>query len=298
MSRTSRVPYHQNVYDLLSIEPGECPRAAVMIAAHEAKHGPLPASLREWYLQPNMVPIEIPDDVEPHEFGAGTLWHDYLPHDMGNRYHVRALREVLSNWDRTRRRGAGASADVLSTWGYYTWTWAVMPDGTDDPPVWVTADALDPRAEPSKQQAASFSEFLSDQFAEFYEKGTSDFVDGHCGADPAHANGLWLRTPAEPFEPAVIDFLCEQLGEPERTPRPGDVTTFTFRLPDGILRVTADAPTHAAGLSAWWLHADTPERLAELARLVLPFGTLRDTLRADTEPARAVLALIGCGRGS
>ena len=51
----------------------------------------------------------------------------------------------------------------------------------------------------------------------------------------------------------------------------------------------ADAPALAGGLSAWWVHADTPDRLAALARLVLPFGTLRDTLRADTDPARDVL---------
>ena len=50
MTRVSRVPYHQNVYDLLQVEPGECPEARRMIEEHEAKHGPLPASVREWYL--------------------------------------------------------------------------------------------------------------------------------------------------------------------------------------------------------------------------------------------------------
>ncbi|MCI0700989.1 MAG: hypothetical protein L0241_07895 [Planctomycetia bacterium] len=55
MSRVSRVPYHQNVYDLLQLEPGESPEAARMIAEHEAQHGSLPASVKEWYLGPNLV---------------------------------------------------------------------------------------------------------------------------------------------------------------------------------------------------------------------------------------------------
>lgn len=104
-----------------------------------------------------------------------------------------------------------------------------------------------------------------------------------------YANGLWLRSPAEPFEPAVIDFLIDQFGEPERTPRPGNVTTYTFRPDGSIIRITADEPKLGGGLSAWWVHADTPEKLAELARLIVPFGTLRETLRADTDPARNVL---------
>jgi hypothetical protein len=87
----------------------------------------------------------------------------------------------------------------------------------------------------------------------------------------------------------VIDFLIEHYGEPEVTPKPGSVSTYAWRSPGGMLRVTADEPTLAGGLSGWWLHADTPERLAEFAQLLLPWGTLRATLRTDTEPARDVL---------
>ena len=35
VSRASRIPYHQNVYDLLQIEPGASPEAARMIAEYE-----------------------------------------------------------------------------------------------------------------------------------------------------------------------------------------------------------------------------------------------------------------------
>ena len=60
MPRETNVPYHQNVYDLLDLEPGVCPVASRMIADHEAEYGPLPASVREWYCVPKMVPLERP----------------------------------------------------------------------------------------------------------------------------------------------------------------------------------------------------------------------------------------------
>ena len=59
--------------------------------------------------------------------------------------------------------------------------------------------------------------------------------------------------------------------------------------------MTADAPAYLDPLSAWWIHAATPERLAEFARLLLPWGTLGATLRADTAPARDVLHRIRTG---
>jgi hypothetical protein len=58
VSRISCVPYHQNVSDLLRIESGVCPKAARMIATHEARHGPLSASVREWYRVPGVVSTE------------------------------------------------------------------------------------------------------------------------------------------------------------------------------------------------------------------------------------------------
>jgi hypothetical protein len=152
---------------------------------------------------------------------------------------------------------------------------------------------------------SSFSEFLFAWFA-FYYHGLETITDDSFvplrfmshNADPGarhqappkpYHNGLWLRSPAEPFQPPVIDFLIDHFGEPQRTPRPGNVTTFTFRPDGGTIRVTADEPTLTSALSAWWVHADTPDRLAEFAALLAPWGTLRESLRADTDPARAVL---------
>jgi len=94
----------------------------------------------------------------------------------------------------------------------------------------------------------------------------------------------------------VIDCLTEQFGEPERAAREGDVTTYTFRPNGGTVRVTADQPALTGALSAWWVHADTPERLAEFPRMLTPWGTLRDTHRADTDAARALLSAVRASR--
>jgi hypothetical protein len=289
MGRTSRVPYHQNVFDLLQLEPAESPEAARMITEHESQHGPLPTSLREWYLVPDMVPLDTPEEAETSDVGPGTLWHDYLPHDMGMRYHVTPLADVLYRCANARLHEPEPLVEVLHTWGYYTWTWSVKLDGSDDPPVRVEPERIGHRPGPPKERLTSFSEFAAALFAEFYLNRSDPFVEGNRGAPPIHANGLWLRTPVEPFALPVIDFLHDQFGEPERTPRPGNVTTHTFRPDGGTIRVTTDEPSLAGGLSAWWVHAETPDRLAELGRLLLPWGTLRDTLRADTDPAREVL---------
>src|SRR5687768_5540217 len=79
MSRVTRVPYHQNVYDLLQIEPGESPEAARMIAEHEATHGSLPASVREWYLVPNVGPLVAVIDADPDRWWITDSFGQRLP---------------------------------------------------------------------------------------------------------------------------------------------------------------------------------------------------------------------------
>jgi hypothetical protein len=84
VTRASNVPYHQNVYDLLQLEPGESPEAAQLIAEHEARHGPVPASVREWYLVPQVLqkrlyPLDHLDhrlEPEPPPGMARTLRRD------------------------------------------------------------------------------------------------------------------------------------------------------------------------------------------------------------------------------
>jgi|GEM_PF-6375761 len=292
MSRVSRVPYHQNVYDLLQLEPGESPEAARLIAEHEAKHGPLPASVREWYLVPNVVMLQ-PRPSEWHrqwELNHGKIWWDYSNQDPPV-----PLPNLLDDIARLKSRPDFPYVRILhENQGVVRW-WLEL-NGSDDPPVW--GDNEQPE-DPAvwTQTAETLSSFVVEWIALYYQRNWTPLSRNSSDARRRQAtrfikpynNGLWLRTPDEPFQPPVIDFLIDQFGEPERTPRPGNVTTYNYYPAGGTIRVTADDPTLTGGLSAWWIHADAPERLAEFARLLLSWGTLHDTLRADTDPARKVL---------
>jgi hypothetical protein len=294
VSRASRVPYHQNVYDLLGIEPGESPEAARMIAEHEAQHGPLPASVKEWYLVPNVVLLDRrPDEwVEQWTLNEGKLWWEYSNQDPPV-----PLLNFLDDLAQLSEGPAPPYVIILhENQGVVRWWVEIRVNGSDDPPVWVDNDQPDDTAAWTRSDER-FSEFLVRWFGNFYlqpwtplsRNGSDAKFNGVRPFVKPYANRLWLRTPDEPFQPPVIDFLTDHFGEPERTARPGNVTTYTFRPPGGTIRVTADEPTLTGGLSAWWVHAETRERLAEFAELLRPWGTLRDTLRADTDPARAVL---------
>lgn len=275
MSRVSRVPYHQNVYDLLGIEPSECAAARRMIEEHEAMHGPLPASIREWCLVRDAV---IATAAEP----VAERLRATLPL-------AEFLHEHTSFWRMLRVGRANGGEDG--------W-WVKRAALTDDPGV--AHERMDTAINLETEQEVPYSQFLlalvlgegSWQLAAWPVGTEIEIVDGAArrrGGAPAIAGAVWLRAAEEPFQPPVIDFLTDHFGEPDRTPRPGNVTSYTFRPNGGTIRITADEPALTGALSAWWIHADTPERLAEFAALLLPWGTLRDTLRADTELARDVL---------
>lgn len=280
VSRVSRVPYHQNVYDLLGIEPGVCPDAARMIAEHEAQHGPLPASVREWYLVPNVAPLDW-NGARGSHVDSPHIWKRF----SGSAY-PEPLAELLSDgtWEWSERQTFPCA--VIMRANQDDARWWVGVDGSDDPPVWLEFD-FEPQ-EAWDRVADTFSGFLFERIDGHYHVRGRPSSPVASGTQP-HSNGLWLRSRDEPFQPPVIDFLTDHFGEPERAPHAGEVTSYIFRPAGGTIRVTADEPALTGGLSAWWVHADTAERLAEFARLLLPWGTLRDTFRADTDPARAVL---------
>ncbi len=287
------MPYHQNVYDLLQLEPGECPIAARMIAAHEFECGLLPAAVCEWYQVPNVVLPRA--DEWSLENEHGTSWHEFSGDD-----HPVTLDQVLDNFAAIAQEGGPPHVRVISDQQGAV-SWFIEVDGSEDPPVWIGTDEED--TTDWEQTAERFSDFVFEWIADTYLESHTPLSENWHGRNDdefddlpikprfvkVHINGLWLRTPDEPLTAPIIDFLTEQFGEPERIARPGDVTTYTYRPEGGTIRVTADDPAHPDPLSAWWVHADTPERLAEFARLLLPWGTLRDTLRADTAPARDVL---------
>jgi hypothetical protein len=305
VSRTSRVPYHQNAYDLLGVVGWQQfggPTAEIARWEHRTGHK-FPPAMTEFYT--TSVTLRLGGE-EPRDLTLTLpeLWSEYSNDERAN-----STEEVLRHSDRpwrVREEVEPGPYFRVMTENQGNWAMYLRASGDDDPPAYVTNGELYFLCPPELYREnlgwcrlGQFTDVLFDWLSYYYLE--TSWVPLHFNgyqANPElrrlapprrHKNGLWFRTPAEPFAPPVIDYLIEQLDEPERTPRPGNVTTYTFRPPGGIIRVTADEPGLAGALSAWWIHADMPERLAELARLVLPFGTLRETLRADTGAAREVL---------
>src|SRR5262245_60067770 len=139
MCRTSRIPYHQNVYDLLQLEPGESPEAARMIAEHEAAHGPLPAAVREWYSVPDVVLLRpTPDDWgDLWNLCPGTLWWEFSNEDPAE-----PLPDVLTQFVGVRNRPEFPYVRVLNE-NQGVVRWWVKVTGSDDPPVWCDNDRED-----------------------------------------------------------------------------------------------------------------------------------------------------------
>jgi hypothetical protein len=285
VSRASNVPYHQNVYDLLQLDPGVCPKASRLIAAHEARFGPLPASLREWYLVPGVV------STERRGWESAVGWYG------NNDDPPRSLPRVLAQFAR-RPTDVPRSYICFMDGHIGECRYFFKLNATTDPPVYDDYGRRDHLQ--WKRLADTFSAYLMDCFVHNHQQNL--LLRPHMTAAGieriTYPNSLWLRCPLEPFPPPVIDFLTDHFGEPERTPRPRLVTTYTFRPPGGTIRVTADEPSRTGAMSAWWVHADTSERLAEFGRLLLPWGTLRDALRADTEGGRDALRRIRGERGA
>jgi hypothetical protein len=312
VSRTSRVPYFQNLYDLMSLEPRPRPNAAEAIRGWERLNGRrFPRAMAEFYSTQAVLHC---GPTQEHEWAIPLveLWSEF-----SNDEHAHSLDELLGPGNRPEDdgilpRGYDPLAHpeplfCLIAENQGVWVLYAVADGTDDPPVcsteWGFGEWFSGSGDESPdgwQRIGCFTETIFAWFVGYYHKtrfGPLMFFDEatstYWDAPPKpYANGLWLRTQAEPFAPPVVDFLTELLGEPERTPRPGHVTTYTFRPDGGTVRVTADEPSLTGGLSAWWVHAESAERLAALGRLLTPWGTLRKTLRADTDPARQVLELL------
>ena len=312
MSRASRVPYHQNVYDLLQAETRPLPDAIQVIREWENNTGNhFPEAMAEWYTSEGQMRCGE---------GLRQLWRVPLVDlwsEFSNSERAFSLAELFGSHNRPEhlwRAPSGYHEEdypqpffrlIFENQG--NWCLFAYAEDSDDPPVYATDGEYGPWLDfghdidhgPGWRQIGTFSEIFFLWFASYYI--VADFVPLSFNSNTAESHreelappkpyrdGLWLRTPDEPFQPPVIDFLTDHFGEPERTPRPGNVTTYTYRPPGGTIRVTADEPTLTGALSAWWIHAETSERLAEFAKLLRPWGTLRKTLCADTDPARAVL---------
>ncbi|MEO2088283.1 MAG: hypothetical protein ABGY75_02140, partial [Gemmataceae bacterium] len=285
MPRVTNVPYHQNVYDLLDLEPGVCPVASRMIADHEAEFGPLPASVREWYSVPKMVPLEgQPQGMHGRysEWQLGMLWYDYSNDDPSV-----PLAEVLEQFSRSARGLEPLDGDprgyvLLKIENQQCVLWRLKLDDDGDPPVY---SELTPSV-PSRWDKLNdhFSDFTWWWFQHYHGERFTPLStrqnwedEGAVLATKPNENTHWLCTPATPYPVPLIDYLIDHLGDPDIRPVPlatrpqsrqyatdlfGDpvpyqspsgVSQFTFTSDDGLIRLTTDNLDHPNPHAAWWI---------------------------------------------
>jgi hypothetical protein len=310
-----RLSYHQNVFDLLGYEPPVSAARRKRLRALEKEVGPLPAAVGDWYAREGVV---ADGEIAGGERRTPADWKTDLWMTWTNFYQNGYLTPApLGNFCNGLRRVAthppveGAAEDttplssndysvvdgvpyvVLCRDGYGDFNYVLGLDGSDDPVVRVDLGGS------LHEDRFRFSEHVFRTIAVGYltewtptsifgrddEGLMDDFDDGFDEEaepptfDKPYANGLWLRNPRAAFAAPLLDYLLEQLGEAE-VARTSDVTRHEFRTASGLVRVTTDGE-----LSALWAHAKDEAGLAELARLLLPWGELL----ADTDAARKVL---------
>lgn len=310
MPRETNVPYHQNVYDLLDLEPGVCPIASRMIADHEAEYGPLPASVREWYSVPKMVPLAS-DESDGHE---GTLWFDYSNADGSV-----PLPDVLTKFSRLSGRLLHDDNDpsdrnvavMIENQGVVTWE--IDIEGDEDPPV--LSDWHDPEGPTLwSPRGIPFSQFVWVWLSRYHREDFTPLSLRHIpdihrrerppGRKPNESTH-WLCTPATPYPVPLIDYLIDHLGDPAIRPVPlckrpqsrqyatdlfGDpvpyqsptgVSQFTFTCADGLIRLTTDNLDHPNPHVAWWIAGHTREAFERLRELLRPWNCFGPVVRTS-----------------
>jgi hypothetical protein len=290
-----RVSYHQNVFDLLGVERHHLDSRSWRGFHPEDLWRCLPASVREWYGYEAAVPGvgRIGEELwRDHHYAAGHLWHDFSDGD-----HPWSLACLCEQLQGQPVNGFSVLPDHL-----YVLTariggcnWLVERQG-DDPVVWRDNGS---RMRARWTREGPFSDFLFRWFALFYRRDGTP-LSGRKGArgpggpwafqPKKYLRGVWLRAPREqPLAPPLLDLLLDSFEEEPR-PAPADgPATYRFRGPAMTLTVTTDAWDDPAGHSAWWLHAETPPALEELARRIERALGPDSDLRAGSAEGEAVL---------
>jgi hypothetical protein len=260
--------FHRNVYDLLDLLPKQSAQAARMIRDHEQKHGPLPASVREWYCVDNIAPLT---DRVP---AANWLWFEYSNTDPPE-----SLRSVLRRIAKLDDRPTGRLVRVMGEC-QNVGDWRVEFNGSDDPPVWSYDPYHRDQGEEYILAAATFSEFVWNWVAEFHQ------FYKRFGPIPnqPHVEGNWKAgTIAGSCEP-VIRAFTDRFGVPERTKVGFGEMRYEFRTQGAVVRLTRDDLLAGSGPAALWMYAVTPVLLNDLTKTLTKCKTSPTVLRtSDTD---------------
>lgn len=243
------VIYHQAAVDLIGQPLDPSPAMAALLDERERRCGvKFPASVREWYSlegaaealdgQDCLVAVAELGEVEEDWFGAGQ--QDFV--------------------------AQGFLVIMYENQGV-CW-WAVLLDGSDDPPVVVAVD----RPQWS-HCAAHFSTFV---YTRIWDWGGATWPDRGCD----------LQAQDGPLQRADLDLLQQVFLEEPRTYGWPGKTNYRFSYGGARILVWDDEERQAD----WFLSADSPATLRQLAGRLWNCGTLASRLYALRPCGEKVLA--------
>ncbi len=267
MQQPIRVPYHQNVYDLLNLIPQVSAVADRMIRTHEHRHHALPAAVREWYCVRNIVPLTSRHIARP------SLWSQYSNMDCPLPLNI-VLRQVAKIDDRPAGRLLRIMGECQNVGD-----WRVEFNGTDDPPVW----SYDPwHRNPGQEYllaSDTFSGFVWNWIAQFHQ-----FYKLHSPLPGQHYLTEYWAAGNEVLCPAsIIRQLTEQYSKPDVRETGLGTMCHTFQLTTGVVRVTFANLNALVLQSSWWVFAEKKSEFRQIMRSLSKLGLPVKNWRKSSE---------------
>jgi hypothetical protein len=237
--------YHQAVLDLIGVEATTSSEAIAKLDRFEAEHGPLPASLREWYSLVDGVDILTAWSNEGYAFPPEKWAAPVLDVDE-----EKVIFEPL--------REQGLIRIVTENQGIcHT---AVKLDGSADPPVLCALDDVGP----DSQWLLDASTFSDSVYTRIWDGQTH--LERWVSVDEPVASEAFLRHLRTDFEPRPDAIAGFYPGPVLRFASPGD------RQRTRLVRDPDDA-------GHWTFWADSNDLLEDLLRRAFEVDTLASALR-------------------
>ena len=241
---------HGKALRLLSLEARSSPKARKALDDIErTTNQKLPPAVREWYELEGAVGILAKYSNDDHP----------VPIDE--------LAQSLTDAERNLRDLIKQKFLVIKHENQGVCTWAVLLDGSADPPVFLDFDS---RFDSPIRCADSFSHYVFSCVWDYSQVLAAD--------------SLLLQAQNSPLSEAALSFLSSNFDEECVTYGwPGERQ---YRFHKGNQRVLVWADSAQAD---WWVHAETAESLESLVRLVGPLDSVGKALWSNDAQGQFVL---------
>jgi len=249
--------YHQSAFELIGKVPIFSEDANAVLDQLEQRYEfRFPASLREWYSIHNIL-----------EMFFKYSWGDPVEFVQVEKL----IPKKIADENASARRYRDARLIVFKTALESDCQWAILLDGSDDPPVLFEDDTAPPSWEPI---ASSFSEWCYSEIR-FWLDDPNEMRDWQFQRESEqsrvwrHQHSSWLLTAYDSVSNRDLDLLRQHFQQGPLT-RPSEARFF-FQSATGDQQLVLDD-------NRWFLWAQTEESLLQLTNFVWSCGNLAEKL--------------------